>query len=189
MTRCSCRAVGPFNIGRPASRAAVDAALGQTPATLAVFAQRTPLTEAPAAEDLHPVGCEAFIHAVVPDAEGRAWIVLEGMRWVALEALETAPAGYLVARVKPVAVQSGDAAEIAPLAAALRAHVRGIVVHFPQGERLVAIVDAAEPERLADLVIANLPVAVEEKARYAEEPRLVERLKLASRLAGVAGAG
>ncbi|HEY8089490.1 MAG TPA: LON peptidase substrate-binding domain-containing protein [Polyangiaceae bacterium] len=179
------RALGPIHVGRPSSRAAIDFALSRTPPTLAVFAQRSPADEAPTTETLHPIGCEAYLHARVPDADGRAWIVLEGIRWLALVVLETGPGGQLVARVKPCPVDPGDPAEVAPLAAALRAHVRGIAAHFPDGERLVAIVDTAEPERLADLVIANLPVPVNDKARYAEEPRLVERLRLASRLAGL----
>ena len=135
---------------------------------------------------LHPVGCEAYVYARVPDGE-RAWIVLEGIRWIALEVLETAPGGQLVARVKPCARRAGRSRRgrarsprrSAPTSAASRPR-------FPDGERLVAIVDARGARaRSRDLVIANLPVPVDDKARYAEEPRLVERLRLVSRLAGL----
>ena len=37
-----------------------------------------------------------------------------------------------------------------------------------------ALVDAAEPAQLADLLIANLPAPVDDKARYAAELRLAE---------------
>ncbi len=44
------------------------------------------------------------------------------------------------------------------------------------------MLDDLEAGPLADLLIANLPVPVAEKARYASEPRLAERLRIADAL-------
>jgi hypothetical protein len=134
---------------------------------------------------LHPVGCEAYLHARVTTADEQAWVVLEGLRWITLESLELAPSGAAMARTKPWTVEPSEPAEVGTLADALRTHVRELARHFPDADRLLARIDKAEPERLADLVIANLPVSVEAKARYAEERRLAEKLKLASALAGL----
>jgi hypothetical protein len=180
------RSLGPIIIGRARSRAAVEAALRADPPALALFSQRRFEDDTLDVAAVHPIGCEAYVHVCIPGQEDEAWIVLEGLRWIALERLDDDPRDGTVATVKtPAPVVSGDPNEIAPLAASLRAHVRSIAVNFPDAARMVAIVDAAEPERLADLVLANLPAPVETKARYAEETRLVDRLRMVARLAGV----
>lgn len=178
------RALGPIHLARPTSLATLAVALDRAPPTLAVFAQRTADEEAPDAAGLHPVGCEAYVHARVMDGDDRAWVVLEGVRSIALVSLEPGPRGSLAARVKEVTVEEGDAAEVEPLAASLRAHARNLASAFPDGARLVALIDAADPERLADLVVANLPVSVDDKARYASAPSLPERLRIACALSG-----
>ena len=178
------RSVGPIHVARPASRAALDAALARTPPTLAVFAQRTADQEEVEAAGLHPVGCEAYVHVLLPDGDARAWVVLEGVRWIALESLEAHPAGYLMAHVTPVQVDATGGPEVDALAASLRALARDLANAFPDAPRLLALIDAAEPERLADLVVANLPVSVDDKARYAAEPLLAERLRIANALTG-----
>jgi len=178
------RALGPIHVGRPSSRAAIAAAILRRPPTIAVFAQKVADDERYDATSLHPVGCEAFVHARLPDGEEREWVVLEGVRWVALESVETDPGGYDVARVASVHVEPDDTPEVARLANQLRSRARDQASAFPDGSRLVSLIDAAEPERLADLVVANLPVSVDDKARYAGERRLAERLRMANGWAG-----
>jgi Lon protease-like protein len=183
-------ALSPIHVGRAASKAAIEAALARTPPTLAVFAQLAEETEDVDAASLHPVGCEAIVYAQVPDGE-RAWVVLEGLRWIGLDSIGVAPAGYAIARATALQVEPGDRAEVAALAEGLRVLARPLAGALPGGSRLVAMVDALEAEPLADLVVANLPVAVAEKARYASEPRLAERLRivtaLTEALAGASG--
>lgn len=178
------RAIGPIHVARPQTLAALDAATARTPATVAVFAQRAPEREDVDAASLHPIGCEALVQARIPDGADRAWVVLEGVRWIALGAIEPGPRGSLAARVSEVRVDPGDAAEVAGLAAPLRARMRDLASAFPDSARLVALVDAAEPAQLADLLIANLPASVDDKARYAAELRLAERLRIATALVG-----
>ncbi len=174
------QALAPIHVARAASLAAVDAAMARTPPTLAVFSQRAAEREDVDAASLYPVGYEALVHARIPDGD-RAWIVLEGVRWIALDRLETAPS-HLVAHVRPMHIDPGDPAEVTPLAEALRTRARPLAGALPGGARLVTLLDALEPGPLADLVIANLPVVLAEKARYASEPKLVERLRIASAL-------
>jgi Lon protease-like protein len=179
-------ALAPIHVGRTSSRAAIDAALAATPPLIAVFAQRAADTEEVTAESLHSIGCEAIVHTRIPDGEQRAWVILEGVRWVALQSLEPVLAGYAIARVTPVPIEEGEAGEVSARAEELRATARTLASALPDGARLVAMLDALkDPRRLADLVIANLPVTVEEKARYAAEPRLPERLRIAHALAEV----
>jgi ATP-dependent protease La (LON) substrate-binding domain len=185
------RAVAPIHVGRGTTLAAIEAALGHGPPTLGVFAQRAPETEDVDAAALHPVGCEAIVHARIPGVgvgvgAGMVWVVLEGLRWIALESLELAPEGMHVARVAPVPVDPGDAGEVASLAQPLRSRARELAATLPGGAHLAALIDTLDAEPLADLIIANLPVAVAEKTRYAAQPTLAGRLRVASAL--VAGA-
>ncbi len=176
-------AVGPIHVGRPSTRAAIDAALARTPQTLAIFAQRKAEQAEVDAAGLHPVGCEAVIHAHVPDGDDRSWLVVEGIRWIALESLSTeGPADHLVARVTPVAREESDPAEVEALTAPLRARMRDLVGSFPDAARLVTLVDQAPPDHLANTAIANLPTPIDVKARYAAEPKLAERLRLVNTL-------
>jgi Lon protease-like protein len=178
------RALGPIHVARALSRAAIEAALARKPPTLAVFAQRTAEKEEVDAASLHPVGCEAFVHARLADGESRAWVVLEGVRWIALDGIETDQGGFQVARVRQVHVDASDLAGVPELADSLRRRARDLASAFPDAARLVALIDAAEPEQLADLVVANLPVSVDDKARYAAAQKLAERLRIANSLAG-----
>jgi hypothetical protein len=181
------RALGPIHVARASSRAAIEFALGRRPPTIAVFAQRTAEEEEVEATSFHPVGCEAFVHARLADGESRAWVVLEGVRWIALDGIDTDGRGFQVARIRPVHIDATDGVEVPALADSLRRRARDLASAFPDAARLVALIDAAEPERLADLVVANLPVSVDDKARYAAEPKLAVRLRIANALAGVGG--
>jgi Lon protease-like protein len=176
-------ALGPIHVARPSSRAALEVALERAPSRLAVFAQHAPEDESADTSSLHPIGCEVHVHAVHPDGPDRLWAVLEGVRWIKVESIEAGPRGSSTARVSPVLLDPGDPGEVARLAASLRALARNLASAFPDGAHLVKRIDAAAPDRLADLVVVNLPVSVDEKAAYAAEPRLPERLRLAHAMA------
>jgi Lon protease-like protein len=174
-------AFAPIHVSRTASRAAVADALARKPPTLALFSQRSEETEDVDVGSVYPTGCEAIVYAQIPDGE-RTWVVLEGIRWITLQSIETTPSGHAVARVAAVRLEPGDASEVSALAEALRARARPLAGALPGGQRVVAMLDDLEAGPLADLVIANLPVPVAEKARYASEPRLAERLRIAGAL-------
>jgi len=184
-------AVVPMHIGRPASIAAIAAAQSQTPPTLAVFAQRDAATEDVDAESLHPVGCQTLVMRFEENTDGRAFVVLRGLRWISLTSLE--PAGvhgaYAAARVARAEVHDdGQAGEVASLAGELRARARTLARTMTGGERAVAILDAIEhPEHLSNLVMANLPqtvCTVDDLARYAAERSLPGKLRIALALTG-----
>jgi hypothetical protein len=177
-------AVAPIHLGRGSSLAALDAALARNPSTLAVFAQRAAGDEdVSSADSLHPVGVEAIVYTRIPEGE-RAFAVLEGVRWIRLESVEQHGDGYLVACVAAVLVERdrGDVATV--LTESLRARARELAKALPDAGPVLGMIDTFDDVRLADLVIANLPVAVADKARYASELRLVERLRIACDLIG-----
>jgi Lon protease-like protein len=173
-------AIAPLMIGRPASMAALSRAVEESPPLVAVFAQRTEETEAPAREELHAVGCLALIRRFLP-AEGRAAVVvLEGVRWIRLEEI-VATEPHPVVHVTAITVDAGDAAEIDALAAELRASAEKLAESLgDQKEAAIALLaQIDDPSSLSDLVVANLQCSVAEKAAYAEQPTLAMRLEAA----------
>jgi Lon protease-like protein len=175
-------ALAPFAIGRPVSVAALERAERTEPSLVAVFAQRDEAVTAPSADELHGTGCLALVRRFQRQ-EGAAWVVLEGVRWITLlEVTATTP--FYAARVEVKAIDEGEETEIAALEETLRDAAEQLAGRLPQeGERAVALLrEIDDAGRLADLVIANLPSSVADKAAYAAEGVLADRLRTAIRL-------
>jgi Lon protease-like protein len=180
----------PLDISRPPSLRAIEAAMQGEPHFLAVFAQRSVDIERPTREDLHPTGCLCVVRVVHHWDDGAAgpgepprpvaWIFIEGVRWVRLESLDqTEP--YYLARVADTDFDRGDDQQIAALDRRLRelAHRFADTMGAVRDRVKAAIDQTAEPRQLADLVMANFPVPVADKAAYAEESQLSRKLDLA----------
>jgi hypothetical protein len=168
------------------SLASVEEANTQSPSLLAVFAQRSEADESVTFESLHPIGCCALLHARLPEASGaEATIVLQALRPIVLEGVESSSSGnpVLFARIRPFEVDdSSDADELAALDQTLRDLALQLTAALPDPDRARVIVEAADEDALANLVVANLPYSVAEKAAYAAEPALAERLRLAKQM-------
>ena len=90
----------PLQVGRPASRAAVEAAIATEEKELVIVAQRDQSKDMPdSAEDLYTVGTRAVIKRMTRPAEGQMEVIVLGVERVVLLRLEeTSP--YLRARVQ-----------------------------------------------------------------------------------------
>jgi hypothetical protein len=171
-----------FQVGR--SLRAIDAARNDRPSLLAVFAQRAEETRDVKADLLYPVGCLALLWMRMPTVLGNALVVVEGLQWISLLSLDHA-ADYARAHVSRMRVDTeanGD--EIAPLTERLR-HLSCLVAPRaqPHPQAVESIEGVNEPAKLADLTMTKLACSVADKARYASEVRLVDRLRIASALA------
>jgi Lon protease-like protein len=176
----------PFRVARPRMLAACDAAQTQSPSLLAVFAQRSEADDVVTFERLHPIGCWALVHASIPDADGaQATIVIEALGQIVLEGIESTDSaqGALFARVRRFEIDdSRDAEQLAALEQSLRDVALQLTASLPDPEQARAILETADEAGLANLVVANLPYSVAEKAAFAAEPALVERLRLAKQM-------
>ena len=175
--------LAPFRVSRPVSLASVAEAKTKSPSLLAAFAQRSEADEHVSFEGLHPIGCCALLHADLPEPESTdVTIVLQALRPIVLERVESAN-GTLFAHVRPFEVdEAGDGDEIAALEQSLRELALQLIAALPDPESARALVEAEDEDGLANLVVANLPYSVAEKAAYAAEPALVERLRLAKQM-------
>jgi hypothetical protein len=174
-------AVAPIHVARASSIAAIEAAMDEPSPRIAVLTQRDAATDDPGAADLHPVGCVAVVKKRIATEVG-VFIIVEGQWWAELETLT--PAGdplYPVAKVRPFRVHEdlGEDDRNA-LVASLRERTHVLARGMPQPDRVTALVDSIRaPDRLADLVVANLPGPVEDKLGYACRPTLGGRLRAA----------
>jgi hypothetical protein len=90
-------------------------------------------------------------------------------------------------------VDESSETERSSLLATLRDRAHTLARAMPQPERVVALIDSIRlPASLADLIVANLPCPIEDKASYAALRSLGERLRAAIALCeaqlGAAGA-
>jgi Lon protease-like protein len=170
-------ALAPLAIGRPSSKAALERATANEPGLVALFSQQREDVERPSVVDLHSTGCLAVVRRIVPTDGDVTWVVLEGVRWITLLEL-TSSEPCLVARVAATEIDEGEPSEIDALDGELRDAARRLAGTLPQKEAALAMIDAiGDPGRLSDLVMANLPCSVAEKAAYAAEPALATRLR------------
>jgi hypothetical protein len=169
--------IAPLGIGRPTSVAAVRAA-ERAGGLIALFTQKDETNEMPSESELHPVGSAVHIVKTLDVPERGYWIVVRAMAWIALDALErTVP--YLAARVKPFAIATAPTDEVTALEVRLRELVRAAVASMPDGATLLRMTERMNALELADATVANISASVDEKARYAAEPHLATRLRLA----------
>jgi len=177
-------ALAPLSIARAESRAAIDRALAQN-GWIAVFAQKEIDNAAPELGDLHPVGVAAKVLATEPHEDG-LWIVVRGEEWIRLDAIsQRSP--YLLAVTSRFTLQPhADLGQLADVRS-LRELAIAVAGTLPGGEALATSLEELEASELADTVVANLPVSVEQKAAYAAEPDVLLRVQWA--LAGLQRAG
>jgi hypothetical protein len=176
--------VFPLQIGRAASIAAIDAAASSTsaPGLLALFAQRDANDETPRFEALHGSGC---LVRIVGRLEG-GFVIVKGLRFIDLVGFDPPRDGraWGVARVRaPTPTDDGDA-DVGPLFDTLRERARELARPLEDTPKVLELIEGIQdPDRLANLLVANLPASIEDKARFAAESTLAGRLRAAIAMA------
>jgi len=177
----------PLFVRRPASVAALDAAVAD--ARLAVVvAQRRPETESPSRDDLYQVGTLVRVLQIFRGADGSRRVLVEGLVAVRLTAFD-ARDPYLQATVE---LWGDEAAEVAPgLTASIREAFREYSTHerTVPGEALLTVLSLEEPQALGYRVAAHLRLRVALRQRLLECRDTERRLKLLQRLLASENAG
>jgi Lon protease-like protein len=173
--------IAPLMIGRPASLASLNVAMANTPATAVCFAQHSALDEEVRDDNLHPIGCQVVVHKLMPAPNGHAHIIVEALRLVELRGLDPAdPDGARFARIAPFTLDTNTGAhELPELEQKLRSCARRLAANLPEPESALSTIEALDQLDLASSIVQNLPCSVAEKAQFATERQLVEKLRLA----------
>jgi ATP-dependent Lon protease len=176
-------AVAPFDVGREKSVALVEDVHNLDSPVIAIFAQRDPATDDPAADDLYPVGCAARVLKALKHSSGNYSLILQGLTRIRLDSV-TQSNPYMRAKVTRVESPSSEDVEAEALAMSLRDVAKQVIQLMPELPREAgSLIDSIQaPGALADLVAANLDAPVEEKAQLIETVEVKERIRKVLRL-------
>lgn len=176
-------AVAPFDVGREKSVALVEDVHNLDSPVIAIFAQRDPATDDPAADDLYPVGCAARVLKALKHSSGNYSLILQGLTRIRLDSV-TQSNPYMRAKVTRVESPSSEDVEAEALAMSLRDVAKQVIQLMPELPREAgSLIDSIQaPGALADLVAANLDAPVEEKAALIETVEVKERIRKVLRL-------
>lgn len=169
----------PLSVGRPSSRAAVEAALATEEKALLVVAQRDAANEQPGLADLLPIGVRALIKKMNRNPEGVELLVQGIERVKLLEAEQTEP--FLKIRVEKLPDPEGASEEIEPLSrAVVGAASRVLELARPDAQIDVAQLasQAGSPLRLAYLLGSMLGLDMEKEQKLLEANKLEDVLRL-----------
>ena len=151
--------------------------------TVAILTQHEAATENPKSDELHTIGVEAKVSRIIDMPDGSKTVLLQGLNRIkVITFLQESP--YHKAAFQPVT----DSEEISPNMEALMNNLRKLfrnVVELSNEasyEQLVMIQNIKEPGMLADLTIAFLSVALEDKINILEKVDVEKRLQLANEL-------
>lgn len=167
----------PFVIGRPSSVLALDKAL-QGDKKIYLATQLDASIDDPKPSDIYSVGTVAMIVQSLRLPDGNIKVLVEGLhraRGVNVVMVD----GYLVADVQNDKPAGGTRAKEAVLAKRLNSLFEQFAKLNPNinYDAIMQAARSTDPDRLADTIAANLPIALEEKQSLLEIFDSVERLQ------------
>lgn len=169
----------PLSAGRPASLAAIEAALAREDKSLVVVAQRDPQVERPTRADLYEVGTRAFIRKMTRTADTVEMLVQGGERVRLLELEQTEP--YLKAQVQVLPLPDDQNTEVEALyRAVLELARRALELSQPETPVDIGqiVAQAGDPLRLAYMLGSMLSLEVAKEQALLEAPTRAEALRL-----------
>jgi ATP-dependent Lon protease len=162
----------PLSVGRPASVAAVEAAMGSEEKQIVVIAQRDAAVDAPTQGDLYTMGTRAIIKKQTRRKDALLELAVQGVERVVLLKIEqTTP--YLQARVRSLPAPTDGGAEVEALHRSILDLARkALELAQPQAPTQVGqlLASTDDPLRLAYLLgtMLNLDLAKEQALLEAE---------------------
>jgi ATP-dependent Lon protease len=173
----------PLSAGRPASIAAVEAALATESKEILVFTQRDADIDTPTKDDLYAIGTKAVIRKMNRSGEGHLELMVLGMERVTLMKLDSSEP-FLQGRAVPLPLPEDKGSEIEALQGAL-VELAGEALtlaqpNSPQELRgLLASND--DPLRLTYVLTAMFSLDAEKAQSLLEAPTRAEALRMMHR--------
>ncbi|MCC7075944.1 MAG: endopeptidase La [Acidimicrobiia bacterium] len=171
--------VMPVLVGRPRSRAAVEAVMSgdADEKRLVVVAMPDPTVEEAGASDLHTVGTLVRVIQLLKLPDNSIRVVIEGIERVAVEGIE-AEEPFLLGRVRPLRVENAATPEAQATLRSLLARFKRMAELAPYlPEQLVtAAMNVSDPEAFAEFLAANVNVDLDVRQDLLETLDVPERL-------------
>ncbi|MBX5495375.1 MAG: endopeptidase La [Bryobacteraceae bacterium] len=170
----------PLQVGREASRAAVQAALASEAKELVVVAQRKPDVESPGQDDLYTIGTKAIVRKVSTNRSGALDVLVYGEERVAILRVDFED-GYLKARVNPLETPVDTSLELEALQPVVfELATKAIALAQPQNAQELTRMLAAQddPIKMAYLLAATFDLEVAKVQQLLEAPTRLDALRL-----------
>jgi len=171
----------PLFVGRDSSIAAIDESLNSN-RLIFLAAQKDAMIEAPAPDDIYKVGCIAMILRMLKLPDGRVKILVQGLKRGEIEEYVQNEPFYKV-KVKSIdEIQVEKDLNVEALIRYVKEQIgKAVNLGKPMLPDLLAIIDTLDdPGKLADIVVANIGLKIEEAQEVLEIVNPVERLKKVS---------
>jgi len=159
----------PLFVGRAKSIRALEKAMDDGKQILLV-AQRSASKDEPSAEDLHAIGTVATILQMLKLPDGTVKVLVEGRQRAKVDQVHGDADEYFTADITPVALDGADTAEVEALRRALLAQFEQFVKLNKKipSEILSSLNGIDRAGRLADTIVAHLPLKLEQKQEILE---------------------
>jgi ATP-dependent Lon protease len=173
----------PLSAGRPASIAAVEAALASESKEILVFTQRDADLDLPGKDDLYAIGTRAVIRKMNRSGEGHLELMVLGMERVTLMKLDSSEP-FLKGRAVPLALPDDKGPEIEALQGAL-VELAGEALTLAQPntpqELRGLLASNEDPLRLTFVLAAMFSLDAEKCQSLLEAPTRAEALRMLHR--------
>jgi ATP-dependent Lon protease len=168
----------PLLVESPSSIRLIDDVVAGDRFIALVLQKRADIQE-PKPADLWSVGCAARVQRMLKFPDNTVRVLVEGLCRVAVGPY-TAESPYLKARCRELIETPEDSVEVAAMVRTIREQFSEIIdLSSALSEQVkVAVMNTAEPGRLADLVASHLNLSLEERQRLLETPGVKARLNL-----------
>ena len=170
----------PLSVGRPASLAAVEAALGTEQKEILVVAQRNPNDEAPGQDELYTIGTKAIVRKMArPNEEMMELLVLGTERVVIQRVEQTEP--YMTARYAPLPLPEDGGPEVEALERSLlELATKAIALAQPQAPPEISrlLTNAEDPMRLVFMLASMFSLDIDKEQALLESETRLDALRL-----------
>ncbi len=174
--------IQPLTVGRTRSLALIqEAVMGDR--IFAVMTQKDAAEEEPTFDRLYHVGCAVRILKLVRLPDDNQTVIVQAIGRIRAEELTQANPFFRI-EAAPLPDVADESTELDALVISARELIGRIIELSPRiPQEAIAVVASIEsPGQLADFIAANLNVDVTQKQALLAEPRVVERLQIATNL-------
>src|SRR3989304_8720724 len=172
----------PLFVGREMSVKSVDDALSSNRMIMLV-AQKDGATESPSLDEIYSIGTVAMIMRMLTLPDGRVKILVQGLsKAKVLEYTQTNPFYQSKIEVLKDEAYGEKTSEVEALMRNLREQLQKVISlgQVIPPDILLLADNLEEPGRLADLVISNLNLKVDDAQKFLETLNPIERIKIVS---------
>jgi ATP-dependent Lon protease len=160
----------PLSVGRPASVAAVEAALGTEEKEILIVAQRDANVESPALEDLHSIGVRAVVKKMARTGDGLMELLVLGVDRVRLVGTPVSDP-YMIASFVTQELKEDSGPEVEALQRAIMELAKKVLqmanTNAPR-ELTQFLVSTEDPVRLAYFIGSMLSIETEKEQQILE---------------------